>query len=229
MDQSKDNRSEDTPSDEGHPPDSQQPPTGAEPGDTAPASPDGEKVPPPEQEHSVFWYAAWAAIVAVPVGVLTAIAIAVFGGGSEVSISADSPRNPRLERVDLIARNPVPSQEPGLELLVRNSGSGRSVISRAQLEILRVYPLPLCFAQGDLSLSGRYGVELPPTSEPGEVVEVSLHQQLGGNEADRFRIKLETRPREESGLVNSLHLFEVAVALVHDGRRDPLPMGTSLI
>jgi hypothetical protein len=231
MDQNKDSRADDTSSpDEERSSESKPSPSGsaAGGGDQGGSIAD-QQGSGAEQPHSVMWYAGWATIISIPVGVITAIAIAVFGGGSDISISANSSRNPRLERVDLIVHNSIPSRQPGLELLVRNGGSGRSVISRAQLEIRRVYSLPLCYAQGDLSLSGRYGVELSPASEPGEIIEVPVHQQLGGNGADRFRIDLETRPRVEGGLVQTLYLFEVAVALVHDGKKDPLRMGTALI
>jgi hypothetical protein len=166
--------------------------------------------------------AAWAAIIATVILLLQVIPPLFEEDGTP---SASSSRRPHLERVDLVARNQVP-EDQGLELLVRNSGGGRSVISRARLKIRRVYAFHLCFAQGNLSLSERYGVELSTRAKAGEIVEVPLHQQVGPDQADRFRINLEARPKEISGLVWTLYLFEIAVALNHDGQKAPLRMGT---
>jgi hypothetical protein len=120
------------------------------------------------------------------------------------------------------------------------------VISRARIEVLRVYQIPLCFTQGSLPVSERYGAELPPDATPGEIVEVPLHQQVDSNGADRFAIDIGVDPERigevegpgvaaalgtESGdgVLPGLYLFEVGVALVHDGSSDPLPMGTALV
>lgn len=196
-----------------------------------------------QQGHSVAWYAAWATIISVPVGVLTAIAIALLSGGSTPT-SAEGSRESQLERIDLIARNGPLPQRPALELFVRNSGRGTAVISRAEIAVLRVYPLPLCFTQGALPVSESYGVQLPPDAEPGETIEAPLHQQVGTNEADRFKIRFSVDPdrirdygvaakelsaREADGQLPGFYVFEIAVTLVHDGEGAPLEMGTALV
>jgi hypothetical protein len=181
-----------------------------------------------QEGHSVGWYAAWATIVSLPVGVLTAIAIALFSGGSTPT-AAEGSREPQLERIDLIARNGLPPHKPAVELLVHNGGRGRAVISRAKIEILRVYPLPLCFTQGELPISERYGTEIPADAEAGDVIEVPLHQQIGRDGADRFQIQVGVSSIEPDGELPGLFLFELSVSLVHDGESDPLQMGNALI
>jgi hypothetical protein len=144
-------------------------------------------------------------------------------------VPAAAPRSPRLERVDLIARNTNLVQESGLDLLVRNGGGSSSVISRAHLEIRHVYRFPLCFTQGNLAVSERYGIQLPADAEAGEVTEVPLHQQVEAGKGDRFRLALEVAAEEEAGLAQAIYIFEIAVSLVHDGERVPLRMGAGLV
>jgi hypothetical protein len=171
-----------------------------------------------------------AALVATIIGMLIAAAAFAYDR-LEGSGSAEVPaKTPQLERIDLIARNGLPPHRPALELLVHNGGRGRSVVSRAQIKIVKVYPLPLCFTQGELPLSKQYGVQLPEDSEPGDVVEVPIHQQIPGDQADRFLIDLGVAPADpESDSLEGLYLFEVEVSLLHDGTAPPLPMGKALV
>jgi hypothetical protein len=95
---------------------------------------------------------------------------------------------------------------------------------------VRVHQLPLCFTQGELPISNRYGVLLPEDSEPGSFVEVPIHQQVPGDRADRFVIDLGVAPAyPESNRLAGLYLFEVEVSLVHDGAAPPLSMGRALV
>jgi hypothetical protein len=172
----------------------------------------------------------WAAIVSAVLGAAAVAAayLAFFKGDDPVPAAA--PRAAGLERVDLIARNGLPPHKPGLELLVHNGGRGRSVVSRARIEVLKVYPMPLCFTQGELPVSGRYGVRLPEDSQPGDVVEAPIHQQVPPDGADRFVVDLGVAPADPGGdSLDGLYLFEVEVSLVHDGGSSPLPMGKALV
>lgn len=223
MDQSKDSRANDgPPSGDEQAPQPKQESAGR---GTARRSPEERER---QEGHSIAWYAAWATIVSVPVGVLTAIAIALFSGGSTPT-SAEGSREPQLERIDLIAHNGLPPHRPAVELLVHNGGRGRAVISRARIEVLRVYPLPLCFTQGELPTSERYGTEIPADAEAGDVIEVPLHQQIGGDGADRFQIEVGVSSTKPDGELPGLFLFELSVSLIHDGESDPLSMGNALI
>ncbi len=182
------------------------------------------------QAHSVGWYAAWTTIVGVPLGILVAVVIALSSNGDASLVSAVPSRKPRLERIDLIARNGLPPHKPSLELLVHNGGRGTSVVSRARIEIMHLYPLPLCFTQGELPVSAHYGLQLPADAEPGEAFEVPIHQQIEADQADRFTIGLGVGSADPGNdQLDGLYLFEVEVSLVHDGEVPALPMGRALI
>ncbi|HEX2266247.1 MAG TPA: hypothetical protein VHH14_08185 [Solirubrobacterales bacterium] len=118
-----------------------------------------------------------------------------------------------------------------MELMVHNAGLDSSVVSRVRIEVLAVHRLPLCFTQGDLPLSEGYDVQLPGDAAQGDVVEVPLHQQIGPLKNDRFRINLgvDDTGGEEGRPFPGIHLFELNIALIHDGLVDPLPMGTVLL
>jgi hypothetical protein len=181
-----------------------------------------------EQEDHLSRGANVATIVGVPLALVALVLAYLALGGGEHSHSKKATRSPRLQHVDLIARNGI-SNHPGLELLVENRGVGRAVISRAEIKILRVLPIPICFTQGGLGVSEEYGVQLPPDAAPGETIEVPLHQQVAANQADRFRIELGVQEPEEGQALKGDYLFELAVGIVHDGRNRPLGMGTALI
>jgi hypothetical protein len=184
----------------------------------------------PQDERQEKSWLKKAGLVAAIVGTGIAAAAFVFDrlegdGGADMP-----PKTPQLERIDLIARNGLPPNRPALELLVHNVGRGRSVVSRARIEVVRVYQLPLCFTQGELPISNRYGVLLPEDSEPGSVVEAPIHQQVPDDRADRFVIDLGVAPADpESNRLDGLYLFEVEVSLIHDGAAPPLSMGRALV
>lgn len=176
-------------------------------------------------------WANWATIIALPIALAGAViaVIAVDWGGS--AAPAPAPASSRLQGVDLAVRNGLPPQKAGLEVLLHNAGTQRSVVSGAQIEILHVDPLPLCFTQGELPLSSRYGTQLSTGAKPGEVVEVPLHQQLGADGADRFAIALGLTDKEEggNGELSGMYLFELDVSLMHDTERRPLHLSEALV
>ena len=171
--------------------------------------------------------ASWATILGVPIGVV-AVLLAYLALVDDDSGSVQISRSPRLERVDLIVRNSSPPHRAALEPIVHNGGRGRAVISKARIEILAVHPLPLCFTQGGFPLSEVYGARLPATADPGDVVETPLHQEIGPDQPDRFRIELGVIS-DETVDFRGLYLFEVRVSLVHDGERQALSLGEALV
>lgn len=175
--------------------------------------------------------ASWATIIGVPIG-LTALIFAYLAlqGSGDSGAKEVSPL-PQLERIDLIAHNGPLPHHASLEVMVHNGGLGRSVVSRAKIEILHVSTLPYCFTQGDLPVTERYGAQLPIDAAPGTAVEVPVHEQLAADRADRFEIALGVvgdNPNVDDELPG-LYLFEVDVSLIHDGSRKPLPMGRALV
>lgn len=169
-------------------------------------------------------------MIGVPIA-LAALVLAYLALPDDGEPRSEPETTPELERVDLIVRNDPLPERPALELLVHNGGRGRSVVSRAELEIARIVPLPLCFTQGGLGVSESYGAELPVDAEPGTVVTVPVHQQVAPDAADRFEVALSVvgdDPVTGEGL-RGVYLFELDVSLAHDGKAEPLPMGRALV
>ncbi len=125
--------------------------------------------------------------------------------------------------------NGEPPVRPALEIIVNNGGAGTSVVSRVQLEVRHVYALPLCYTQGDFPLSERYGATLSVDAEPGDVVDVPVHQRLAPGEPDRFKIELGVAGEEGKGELPGYYLFDLDASLVHDGASRSLPMGHALV
>lgn len=176
-------------------------------------------------------WASWATILAVPLAVVGLGLAYLALGGEESSGSKQATGRADLERIDLIPRNGNLSIKPGVELMVHNAGLDSSVVSRARIEILAVHRLPLCYTQGDLPLSEGYDVQLPGDAAQEDVVEAPLHQQIGSLSNDRFRINLgvDGAGGEEGRPFPGIHLFELSIALAHDGLEAPLPMGSVLV
>jgi hypothetical protein len=176
-------------------------------------------------------WASWATILAVPLA-LVGLALAYLAvGGEKSSGSKQTTGRADLERIDLIPRNGNLSIKPGVEMLVHNAGLDSSVVSRARIEVLAVHRLPLCYTQGDLPLSEGYDVQLSGDAAQGDVVEAPLHQQIGSLGNDRFRINLgvDDAGGEEGRPFPGVYLFELNVAIAHDGLDEPLSMGTVLL
>lgn len=185
---------------------------------------------PPKNGEWLTRGASWATIIGVPIGCIAVVLafLTLDGSGSSGASSMSSP--PRLAPIDLIARNGKAPHRPKLEVMVRNEGGGVAVVSRARIRIDHVYPLPLCFTQGDFPLSNEYGAQLPVDADPGDVVEVPLHQQVKAGMPDRFTIALGAVG--EGGADEALpgnYLFELQVSLMHDADRSPLPLGRALV
>jgi hypothetical protein len=101
------------------------------------------------------------------------------------------------------------------------------VIDGALIEIKRVYKLPRCASQGDIVVSHVYGLFLPATAREGQVYKAPLHQQVGPDEADRFRVSLSTKLPESDQ--TSVYLFEISVRLENDGPKPDLPVGEAVV
>jgi hypothetical protein len=168
----------------------------------------------------------------VPIGLAALVVGILTLQGGEPSASspvASTSTVPKLRAVDLaVANDREFESRQAVDLMVRNAGFASAAVSEALIEIREVKHLPLCYTQGDLPVSERYGTELPVNADSGEVTEVPLHQQIAAGGVDRFRIELSPQgevPGEHPGM----DIFEISVALRHDGIAEPLEMGTALI
>jgi hypothetical protein len=83
-----------------------------------------------------------------------------------------------------------------------------------------------CEGGEGLPPSVEYDVILPASPDVGDVVEADVSQQVPGNSADRFILRLRT-PGENSG--DGTRLYQLDVELVHDAVARPLEAGTVLV
>jgi hypothetical protein len=112
-----------------------------------------------------------------------------------------------------------------LDIKLHNVGDRRSVIKRAVLRIQKFTTLPICLSQGGLGVSATYGVTLPERSAEGQAIEVPLSQQLGPDEADRFKLDLHVRNPDDL----KLYFYWVDVTLVRDAESRPISLGKAIV
>ena len=162
---------------------------------------------------------------------LATFALTYFTGGN------DAPAvKPRLGNVDLIVHNGADGAEgpPRIEVVLHNAGTGRSIVTRATFRILHVVELTQCFTQGGLPLSDNYDVVLPHNPAAGQTVTVPVHEQLTGDEADRFTLSLAEESETQSGQSAEgghlhVYVFQLEVSLKHDGSAKFDKLGKVLI
>ncbi|HWO83902.1 MAG TPA: hypothetical protein VNM38_08975 [Solirubrobacterales bacterium] len=163
-------------------------------------------------------------------GVLVAIVALFVGSGSDHGGDGSTATNANgaggLVALDVQVhdRSPFDGGRAYVEVTLHNMGARLIVIDGAQVEVQRVYRLRRCASQGDIVLSQSYGLVLPVDARQGEKVEMSLHQQVGPDEADRFRLGLSTKLPESDQ--TSLYLFEIKIDLQNDGPQPDLPLGS---
>ena len=141
--------------------------------------------------------------------------------------AAKGEKAPQLEVVDYRVHNGLHIPTPlKLEIMLKNSGDGRSVITRAIFRIRHFTRLKTCNEQGNLPESNVYGVDLPANPVKNETTEEYINQELGAQEADRFSFKF-TLPKGKPD--ESTYLYRLDVSLLHDKATDPLRVGTIVI
>jgi hypothetical protein len=133
-----------------------------------------------------------------------------------------------LRLVDVRVKNGEWDPMPQLDVTLHNVGTGRAVLTGARIVVRKVTALPTRYTQGDLPVTGRYGVLLPP--HPASV-DVPLHQQIGADRADRLVLRLRASRR-------SLHLdqfpprllvYQLQLTISDDGGGRPLDAGLALV
>ena len=177
-------------------------------------------------------------MIGAPIGIAgVVVAILALGASGDHEAGARK-SSAHVKPIELVVHNGIfEDHPPTLELFLHNLGRRRAVLTRARIEVLRVGLVRQCVSQGDLPLSTTYAATIPADAKPGDAVEVSLHEQLGGDQADRFAIALGIRANPASssystGKRMSLpgpFLFELAISLVGDAGRRPLAVGRALV
>ncbi|MGE5280939.1 MAG: hypothetical protein ACM3N0_01205 [Chloroflexota bacterium] len=170
-------------------------------------------------------------------GLATLAALALAAGAwllprlaSDQSLPSSLMPSAHMALVDTVVKDNVGSypSHSRLEVILHNTGGRLAVVNRAQVTILKVQALPLCFTQGDLPVSNTYGVLLSASAQPGDVVTIPLHQQLRADEADRFGISLGVESGDGKSL-QGVYLFEIEVSLQSDEPEGSLNVGRVLV
>jgi len=135
---------------------------------------------------------------------------------------------PKIKVVALRVQSGRDTADPhDIEIVTHNTGTQRTVITRATLTVRGYLYVPVCASQGGgVPLSATYGVVLPANPSTGHVIGVDLNQQMGADEADRFAINfrsITTSPERGTDF------YVLHVALEHDGASEPVDAGDVIV
>jgi hypothetical protein len=119
-----------------------------------------------------------------------------------------------------------PHPKPHLEVILHNVGGTRAVVDAASVVVKEVSPLDRCASQDDIPLSDVYGAVLPHRASSKPVV-VPLHDQLGPDGVDRFKILLSTPLARLDPA--TYFVFRIEVNLINDSPEGSLPIGAALV
>ncbi|WP_433476498.1 hypothetical protein ACQPZP_05275 [Spirillospora sp. CA-142024] len=141
----------------------------------------------------------------------------------------------KIEVIDMLVDTPkdADSRPVSLDIKLHNTGTRRSIIKRAVLSIHKFTMFKECAGQGGgLGVSATYGLNMPVRPKPGQKVEVPLSQQLGPDEADRFKIELNL-PQSSAWIENpdqgKLFVYQVGVTLIRDTNSKAVNLGDAVV
>jgi hypothetical protein len=158
-----------------------------------------------------------------------AVLAAVTVGLSLGSSASSSPRRaspPQLRLVNLVVYNN--RNRPRVEVILQNHGQERSIVKEALVRVLHVAQLALCASQGELPLSETYNVLLPSSAKPGQAIATPIHEQLAGDEADRFDLSFAISGESSVNTFKPperIYVLQLELALRHDTDPKPIPLG----
>jgi hypothetical protein len=169
------------------------------------------------------------AAAGVIVAIVALLVTSGLGSGGDNSTTGPAARPGKLAVVDVQAHDlsPFKAGRAYLEVTLHNMSDRLIVIDGAEVNVQRVYKLSRCASQGDILLSHVYGLFLPASAKEGQEFKTALHQQVGPDEADRFRIGLSTKLPESDQ--TSVYLFVIKIELENDGLQPDLPLGTAVV
>jgi hypothetical protein len=133
--------------------------------------------------------------------VTTSAAVVLVVASLAILIAAPDPVQPQSEptpspgprvlvsKVDVIAPDGQGSVAV-LDVTVRNDGDRSAVLTELDLVIDAFGYLAPCLSGSNLEVTGTYAASLPDGPRPGDVVVVSLHQQIEPGGVDRFTVGL---------------------------------------
>jgi hypothetical protein len=149
--------------------------------------------------------------------------------------SGTSVRAAKVEVVDMLVDTPKDGERRpvSLDIKVLNTGTQRSIIKRAVVTIRKFSMLTVCAGEGGgLDVSATYGLKMPTHPIPGQRIEIPVSQQIGPDEADRFKLNL--RLPEAAAWVGGnpdagkLFIYHIGVELVRDKDSTKLEAGEAV-
>ncbi len=134
-----------------------------------------------------------------------------------------------LSQVDVVAPDGQGSVAT-LDVTVRNNGDQLAVLTGIDLTVDGFGFLPPCLSGSNLEVTGTYSATLPDNPTKGQVVHVTLHQQVEPGKADRFTVGLRA-PHDHAGKDASIAAFVylLRVSVVQDGAGPVLAAGPVLV
>ncbi|MGC3993829.1 MAG: hypothetical protein QM779_06950 [Propionicimonas sp.] len=117
-----------------------------------------------------------------------------------------------------------------LDITVRNDGPELAVLTGVELTIDDFGYLPPCLSGSNLEVTGKYTATLPDDPQAGQVVRVTLHQQVEPGAADRFTIGLKAPTKHEGAEAPiSSYVYLMRVAVVQDAAGSAVAAGQVLV
>jgi hypothetical protein len=172
--------------------------------------------------------AAAVVLVLAAVGVLTLAPEPADSGPPTVPAASAGPQLV-VSQVDVLA-----AEDEGavatLDVTVRNDGQRLAVLTGFDLTIDGFGFLPACLYGSNLEVTAKYSATLPDNPKQGQVVHVTLHQQVEPGKADRFTIGLRA-PRTHNGKESSIDAFVylLRVSVVQDSAGGSVAGGSVLV
>lgn len=115
-----------------------------------------------------------------------------------------------------------------LDVTVRNDGDRVGVLTAVELSVDDFAYLPPCLYGSDLEVTGEYEAVLPDDPAGGDVVRVTLHQQIEPGAVDRFTIGLKAPQREGLGVLAS-YVYLLRVSVLQDRAGPAVAAGPVLV
>jgi hypothetical protein len=97
-----------------------------------------------------------------------------------------------------------------IDIELQNTGTQRAIITALRIRIQQVLEMPACFSQGYLPSTGTSLLNIKPKARPGTSVTVPVNQQVGPDEADRFKVEVRGPTSE------AVYLYRTRVTLLYD-------------
>ncbi|TDC55475.1 hypothetical protein E1281_12170 [Actinomadura sp. KC345] len=149
--------------------------------------------------------------------------------------SEASVRAPAVEVVDMLVDTPEATESGpvALDLKIHNKGTRRTIVKRATVSIRKFSLISACFSQGGgLDVSATYGLTLPVRPTPGQRVEIPLSQEIGPDEADRFKLNLRL-PKSAAFAggnpdASKLFIYHIGVTLIRDKESKEVDAGEAV-